>query len=186
MKPCSGCGDGWSGDGETCTDLNECEERTHECAYSGGICVNTEGTYICRCDDGWDGDGVKCDDIDECTLGSHNCEAGIACRNNDGGFGCGDCANGFQLTAEGSCEDIDECYLGVHSCANPGGTCINNEGSYTCPGISRIKRYIFELVFQIVMKASTETMDSPAKISTSVLVMILTSVPRSTSWKFEP
>ena len=36
------------------------------------------------------------------------------------------------------------------------------------------------------MKASTETMDSPAKISTSVIVMILTSVPRSTSWKFEP
>ena len=150
MKPCSGCGDGWSGDGETCTDLNECEERTHECAYSGGICVNTEGTYICRCDDGWDGDGVKCDDIDECTLGSHNCEAGIACRNNDGGFGCGDCANGFQLTAEGSCEDIDECYLGVHSCANPGGTCINNEGSYTCPGIlPRIKRYILELLFRL-------------------------------------
>ena len=39
------------------------------------------------------------------------------------------------MTAEGNCEDIDECYLGVHDCANPGGTCINNEGSFTCPGI---------------------------------------------------
>ena len=132
--PCSGCQKGWTGTGETCTDIDECEEKTHQCAYSGGLCENIDSQYKCKCDEGWVGDGVKCDDVDECATNTHDCPTGIACRNTDGSFACGSCANGFQLTAEGNCDDIDECYLGVHNCANPGGTCINNEGSFTCPG----------------------------------------------------
>ena len=132
--PCSGCQKGWTGTGETCTDIDECEEKTHQCAYSGGLCENIDSQYKCKCDEGWVGDGVKCDDVDECTTNTHDCLTGIACRNTDGSFGCGSCANGFQLNAEGNCNDIDECYLGVHNCAKPGGTCINNEGSFTCPG----------------------------------------------------
>ena len=134
--PCSGCQKGWTGTGETCTDIDECEEKTHQCAYSGGLCENIDSHYKCKCDDGWVGDGVKCDDVDECATNAHDCPTGIACRNTDGSFACGSCANGFQLTAEGNCDDIDECYLGVHNCAKPGGVCINNEGSFTCPGIS--------------------------------------------------
>ena len=131
---CSGCENGWTGTGETCTDIDECEEKTHQCAYSGGLCENTDSNYECKCDVGWSGDGVNCEDIDECAADTHDCQSGIACRNTDGSFACGSCANGFQLNAEGNCDDIDECYLGVHNCAKPGGVCINNEGSFTCPG----------------------------------------------------
>ena len=36
--------------GKTCQDLNECALDPTLC--SGGVCVNTEGSYTCRCPPG--------------------------------------------------------------------------------------------------------------------------------------
>ncbi|KFM57240.1 Fibrillin-1, partial [Stegodyphus mimosarum] len=53
-------------DGSTCTDVNECEIFPDIC-QSGGLCVNTEGSYRCNCPLGWtlDPTGTKCYDLRE-------------------------------------------------------------------------------------------------------------------------
>ena len=45
--------------GLDCTDINECEEGTHECAQDQ-ICSNLDGSYECLCHDGFQRIGQKC------------------------------------------------------------------------------------------------------------------------------
>ena len=43
----------------TCPDVNECNEKTDECAEHA-TCVNLPGSYKCKCDKGFQGDGISC------------------------------------------------------------------------------------------------------------------------------
>jgi MYXO-CTERM domain-containing protein len=45
------CRAGWTGDGRTCTDVDECTTMTASCAP--GTCANTPGSWTCACPDGW-------------------------------------------------------------------------------------------------------------------------------------
>ncbi|KAL9972572.1 hypothetical protein ACROYT_G018902 [Oculina patagonica] len=80
------CASGYSGDGRTCTDIDECSS-SHTCDSSAS-CQNTNGSYICTCDSGYTGDGHTCRDVDECTLNSHNCDPNAQCNNIPGSFTC--------------------------------------------------------------------------------------------------
>ncbi|XP_067140465.1 fibrillin-2-like [Centruroides vittatus] len=53
-------------DGATCTDINECEVYTNIC-QGGGLCVNTDGSYVCNCPPGLilDPSKTKCIDLRE-------------------------------------------------------------------------------------------------------------------------
>ncbi len=53
------CRDGWDGPGDTCTDINECENDT--CAFNA-ICMNSEGSFTCECPLAFAGDGIVCQD----------------------------------------------------------------------------------------------------------------------------
>ncbi|CAB4036380.1 partial, partial [Paramuricea clavata] len=53
------CRTGFTGNGVTCTDLDECVLGTHNCSVNG-LCTNTIGSYTCRCNTGYTGNGFIC------------------------------------------------------------------------------------------------------------------------------
>ncbi|MBU1242476.1 DNRLRE domain-containing protein, partial [Myxococcota bacterium] len=122
------CNGGFTGDGVTCTDIDECALGTDDCDTNAS-CANTTGAFTCTCNGGYSGDGVTCADIDECALGTDDCDANAACANTVGAFTC-TCNGGF--TGDGvTCTDIDECALGTDDC-DTNASCANTAGSFTC------------------------------------------------------
>ncbi|MCA9690180.1 MAG: hypothetical protein KC636_11265 [Myxococcales bacterium] len=114
------CNDGFSGDGFTCADVDECESGQNTCD-ADATCENTPGSYTCACNDGYKGNGMSCKDIDECGEGSDDCDVNASCTNNDGGYSC-ECDEGFTgdgFTCNGSkefgevCEEGSECASGL-------------------------------------------------------------------------
>jgi hypothetical protein len=124
------CESGYAGSIPSCSDINECELGTDDCA-SGYDCENTAGTFSCA-------------DINECELGTDDCSSGYDCENTAGSFSCSDideCAEGIDVcgdfysceNTEGNytCNDIDECELGTHDCEGLA-TCANAQGGFLC------------------------------------------------------
>ncbi|XP_077996691.1 uncharacterized protein LOC144449999 [Glandiceps talaboti] len=90
------CKIGFTGNGRSCSDVDECSVSSGGCEQS---CTNTEGNYFCGCNEGYNlaVDGLHCTDINECDVGTHNCPQ--ACTNvdrtvNSDGFTCA-CSEGF-------------------------------------------------------------------------------------------
>ncbi|OCT64266.1 hypothetical protein XELAEV_18045368mg [Xenopus laevis] len=121
------CKDGFSGDGFSCSDIDECAYSwLNNCAY--GYCVNTIGSYYCVCPTGYTkGAGNTCVDIDECSSPDLNkCHPIATCINYVGTYTCqcpcGVLGNGFH------CE-IDPCTGGV---CGVGMECLTDGSSYSC------------------------------------------------------
>ncbi len=118
------CNEGFSGDGTSCEDIDECIQNTHTCDPNAS-CSNTIGSYDCECNDGFTGDGFTCVDIDEC-LGSTTCDMYADCVNTAGSYECS-CSDGFVGTGlPGGCADVNEC-ASPHVCA-ANETCVNRLG----------------------------------------------------------
>ncbi|MFY0566316.1 EGF domain-containing protein [Archangium lansingense] len=96
------CNTGYSGDGKTCTDVNECA-TAGRCA-ADATCTNTPGSFTCACKPGFSGDGQTCADVDECAANTDNCSDNATCTNVPGGFSCackpGYSGNGLTCTAQ--------------------------------------------------------------------------------------
>ena len=56
------CNKGYIGDGEVCTDEDECTTGNSKC-HKNAKCSNTKGSYTCECGNGFKGNGEKCFDI---------------------------------------------------------------------------------------------------------------------------
>lgn len=82
------CLKGFAGDGNLCSDIDECELGTSVCPPTSSECINTEGGHVCRCSEGYQGDGIHCLDIDECQLGVHTCGENATCTNTEGNYTC--------------------------------------------------------------------------------------------------
>jgi hypothetical protein len=124
------CFEGYEGDGESCTDIDECADDNGGCD-TNAACVNRQGGYRCLCDETFAGDGETCTDTDECADALLNtCDPNAECSDNDAGFGCA-CGAGF--TGDGfGCGDVDECAdVDLFECA-ANASCKNAFGSYEC------------------------------------------------------
>ncbi|XP_056424057.1 fibrillin-3-like [Hyla sarda] len=121
------CKAGYSGNGETCADINECSTSLHQC-HQQATCMNTLGSYLCQCRSGYTGGGFNCSDINECANNNGGCHPDAVCTNTPGDRIC-QCKTGY--TGNGlNCTDIDECRRA--GLCHWNATCFNNPGSYVC------------------------------------------------------
>ncbi|HIA04073.1 MAG TPA: hypothetical protein EYN66_19610, partial [Myxococcales bacterium] len=111
------CNAGYSGNGVSCTDDDECTLLIDNCDVNA-LCTNNAGSFECSCNAGYSGDGVSCADIDECDDNNGDCGEAeyFACTNEIGG--------------PPTCADIDECVINNGNCGGPlkHVTCINEVG----------------------------------------------------------
>lgn len=130
------CNEGYSGDGTTCADINECEMNNGGCDALA-TCINTPGAHTCgACPEGYEGDSAdSCVDIDECASGNGGCDTSprVTCTNTEGGRTCGACPSGYTGDGVGAngCRDVNECATNNGGC-DAAATCTNTPGSHTC------------------------------------------------------
>ncbi|XP_028400186.1 LOW QUALITY PROTEIN: mucin-like protein [Dendronephthya gigantea] len=109
---CGPCPAGYTGLGEDCADIDECQANLHNCEM---LCDNSAGSFVCDCMPGYrlNADKKSCDDIDECTT-AHDCQQN--CINTNGSFTCG-CNTNFKVdpTNSKNCVPVTSCPSG-HSC----------------------------------------------------------------------
>ena len=118
------CNAGFTGNGITCSNIDECATNTDNCS-DNATCTDTTGFFTCACNPGYSGNGVTCTDINECTTSvpalQDLCADGRSCINNDGGYTCGDCPDGFEENGLYSC--------GILNCPEPGLPGVNGDRS---------------------------------------------------------
>ena len=148
------CNDGWSGDGHTCANVNECENNTHSCDPNAS-CTDNDGSYECTCnaDSGFvDGsEAGKC--VHQCKTPSNPlgredisipgdfkfvnavaCNKNEVCKPSTDGSGVPECscehAPGFEIR-NGKCLDINEC-MNPDNCDTTVAKCTNSKGNFAC------------------------------------------------------
>lgn len=80
----------------SCNNGGTCRNDT------SGVVVNSNGHYrpLCDCPMGYSGDYC---DVDSSGCGSNSCPSYTVCVDDDNGYNCTSCANGFNTSTEGKC-----------------------------------------------------------------------------------
>ncbi|KAK0067662.1 fibrillin-3, partial [Biomphalaria pfeifferi] len=94
---CGYCPTGYEERNSTCTDINECANKTAYCK-ANELCENSVGSYNCYCDLGYRKNALEiCTDINECAERTHKCQQ--ICNNIDGSYNCS-CYDGSTLNSD--------------------------------------------------------------------------------------
>jgi len=119
------CNTGYSGNGQVCTDIDDCMDYTKDPAVKRcplhGFCKDLGVDYFkCECDNGWIGSNCD-DDENECVVGSASCGRHATCENTDGSYECV-CEDGYLGDAydEAGCVDVDDCTASKTPCFGKG------------------------------------------------------------------
>ena len=114
------CKEGFTGDGFTCVDIDECAE-SHKACGENAQCVNSPGSYECTCVRGYTrNEDTGCTDINECEANVFSCPENSICTNTIGSFMC-ICEEGSQQNGN-SCLTV-KCPAGQYK--SNGVTCQN-------------------------------------------------------------
>ncbi|XP_066501449.1 thrombospondin-4-B [Hoplias malabaricus] len=142
---CGPCPAGYTGDGYSCDDVDECQFNP---CFPGVRCVNQVPGFRCEaCPLGYTGDAVKgvgvefaqtnkqvCNDIDECK-GPNNggCTANSVCLNSMGSYRCGGCKTGFTGDQVKGCKPERSCGNRLQNPCDPNAQCIEErDGTIVC------------------------------------------------------
>ncbi|EDV28197.1 uncharacterized protein TRIADDRAFT_53561 [Trichoplax adhaerens] len=132
---CGPCPAGYSGNGITCTDINECLQNNGGCSRVA-TCTNTRGSRKCGpcpTDQGYIGNGLNCTYVGLCYFNNGGCAHNAKCTDFFGGGRTCTCPTGYTgnaLNIGSGCNPVGGiCSSGP--CRN-GGTCNPSPRSYTC------------------------------------------------------
>ena len=98
------CKPGYSGDGKTCADVDECAVGNGGCS-ANAVCSNQVGSFACACKSGFCGDGKTCAPVNAC--GVCACTQGASCKSAAGGASACACDPGFFGDGKTCCPDGD-------------------------------------------------------------------------------
>ena len=159
IDPQCACDIGFSGDGYTCDDIDECASSPcfrGNCTQSNA----SEAEYWCTCDVGWT--GVLCDvELYECE--SSPCLHNAVCDDAVGGYTC-ECQPGYSgNTCEGN---IDEC--ASNPCSN-GANCTDLVLGWSCD-CTGLREYTGEVCDTEIDYCALETDDCDRQHSVCVYV----------------
>ena len=108
------CDEGFSEEGETCVDVDECAGSGQHRCHATASCINKQGSHECTCEEGFEleliEDKLGCVDKDECKYPVTTCRSIAAiCTNTIGSYEC-QCMTGFEKdeTRDDPCPDIGE------------------------------------------------------------------------------
>ncbi|KAL4836289.1 hypothetical protein H8958_016909 [Nasalis larvatus] len=131
------CKEGFTGDGLTCVDVDECAiPGAHNCS-ANSRCVNTPGSFSCVCHEGFRlSPGLGCTDVDECAEpGLSHCHALATCVNVVGNYSCV-CPTGYW-------GDGWHCECSPGSCG-PGLDCVPEGDALVCADPCQAHRILDE------------------------------------------
>ncbi|KAJ8396575.1 hypothetical protein AAFF_G00016410 [Aldrovandia affinis] len=142
---CGPCPDGYTGDGFSCDDVDECQFNP---CFPGVRCVNMAPGFRCEaCPLGYTGqilEGVGiayaqtnkqvCDDVDECKEpGNGRCAANSECHNSAGSYRCGGCKDGFKGDQVKGCKPEKSCGSSLQNPCDVNAQCMaERDGSISC------------------------------------------------------
>ncbi|XP_041372182.1 cubilin-like [Gigantopelta aegis] len=134
---CGRCPAGYTGNGFTCQDVNECERSNGGCSMSPFVqCQNTIGSFSCPgCPGGYQGDGRTCTWVGICGTNNGGCYPTATCRETPGitGRSC-TCPSGYVGNGVGpnGCTSGSQTGACLSNPCQNGAACINAGSSYRC------------------------------------------------------